>query len=116
MKEEIGDPPYVIAVDNHQCRVTLTGDLTAATIPDLQPALRSALDQGASELVFDLPHTVMLDSSGIGLLIATANTTTRRGGTIRVTNVCDDILRLLQMMRLVDRLHVSGREQESLHG
>ncbi len=117
MNEELGVPPYVIAVQDRQCQVTLTGDLTAATIPDLRPALRSVLDQGASELVFDLPHAVMLDSSGIGLLIAAANTTARRGGKIRVTNLSDDILRLLQMMRLVDRLNATGRpEQESLRG
>lgn len=109
MKEEIGVPSYVIAVENRQCQVTLTGDLTAATIPELQPALRSVLDQGASELVFDLPNAVMLDSSGIGLLIAAANTTARRGGRISVTNVSADILRLLQMMRLVDRLNATGR-------
>jgi len=117
MNEEIGAPPYVIAVQDHQCQITLTGDLTAAMISDLQPALRGVLDQGASELVFDLPNAVMLDSSGIGLLIAAANTAARRGGRVRVTNVSADILRLLQMMRLVDRLNASGRaEQESRRG
>jgi|ERR1039457_6499400 anti-anti-sigma factor len=117
MKEEISVPPYVIAVQNHRCQITLTGDLTAATIPDLQPALRSVLDQGASELVFDLPNAVMLDSSGIGLLIAAANTAARRGGRVSVTNVSADILRLLQMMRLIDRLNATGRPgEESLRG
>lgn len=117
MNEEIGAPPYMIAVQNRQCQITLTGDLTAIMIPDLQPALRSVLDQGVSELVFDLLNAVMLDSSGIGLLIAAANTTALRGGAIRVTNVSDEILRLLQLMRLVDRLHVTGRPgEESLHG
>jgi anti-anti-sigma factor len=117
MNEESGVPAYVIAVQDHQCQLTLTGDLTAATIPDLQPALRSVLDQGATELVFDLANAVMLDSSGIGLLIAAANTTARRGGRIRVTNVSADILRLLQMMRLVERLNATGRpEQENSRG
>ncbi len=117
MKDEIGVASYVIAVQDRQCQVTLTGDLTAATIPELQPALRSVLDQGANELVFDLRNAVLLDSSGIGLLIAAANTTARRGGKVRVTNVSDDILRLLQMMRLVERLNASGPAgQESRRG
>lgn len=117
MKDEIGVAPYVTAVQDKQCQITLTGDLTLATIPDLQPVLRSVLDQGVSELVFDLPNAVMLDSSGIGLLIAAANTVARRGGRIRVTNVSANILRLLQMMRLVDRLNATGRpEQESSRG
>ena len=110
MNEGIGVPPYMIAVQNHQCQITLTGDLTATMIPDLQPALRSVLDQGASELVFDLTNAVMLDSSGIGLLIAAANTDgSAVVAAVSVTNVSAEILRLLQMMRLVDRLHVTGR-------
>jgi anti-anti-sigma factor len=117
MNEEIAVLPFVLSVQNRQCQVTLTGDLTAATIPDLQPALRSVLDQGASELVFDLAHAVMLDSSGIGILIASSNTMARRGGKVCVINVSPDILRLLQMMRLVDRLHVSAcPEQENRRG
>jgi anti-anti-sigma factor len=115
MKNEIVVPPYVVELQNGQCQVTLAGDLTAATIPDLQPALRKALNQGASEMVFDLPNAVMLDSSGIGILIATANSVARRGGKIRVTNVSDDILRLLQMMRLVDRLNATGRPRQESH-
>ena len=117
MKQEIAVPSFVVELQDRQCQVTLTGDMTAATVPDLQPALRSVLDQGASELVFDLPNAVMLDSSGIGLLIAAANTLARRGGRIRVTNVSADIFRLLQMMRLVDRLNATGRPgQESRRG
>jgi anti-anti-sigma regulatory factor len=59
----------------------------------------------------------MLDSSGIGLLIAAANTAARRGGRVSVTNVSADILRLLQMMRLIDRLNATGRPgEESLRG
>ncbi len=116
-KKEAAVPPYLVELREHQCQITIAGDLTAATISNLQPALRKVLDQGAAELVFDLPNTVMLDSSGIGLLIAAANTLARRGGRIRVTNVSADIFRLLQMMRLVDRLHATGRPgQESRRG
>jgi anti-anti-sigma factor len=115
MNNEIVVPPYVVELQNNQCQVTLAGDLTAATIPDLQPALRKALNQGASEMVFDLSNAVMLDSSGIGLLIATANSVTRRGGKVRVTNVSDDIFRLLQMMRLVDRLNATSRPGQEGH-
>jgi anti-anti-sigma factor len=67
------------------------------------------LKKGARELVFDLAPTVMLDSSGIGLLIAAANSVAPNGGKVRVTNVCPDIFRLLQSMRLTSRLNVSGR-------
>jgi anti-anti-sigma regulatory factor len=53
----------------------------------------------------------MLDSSGMGLLIAAANSLAPGGGRIRVTNVSPDIFRLLQSMRLTTRLNVSARAE-----
>jgi anti-anti-sigma factor len=101
---------YKIECKEGQCSVVLRGDLTASLIPDLQAALKKNLEQGATEVVFDLGKTVMLDSSGIGLLIAACNSLGQKKGQIRVLNVSPDILRLLQSMRLVSRLNVSGRE------
>ena len=69
------------------------------------------LSQGGHELVFDMHSTAMLESSGIGLLIAAANSIARTGGALRVTNVGPDIFRLLQSMRLTTRLNVSGKAE-----
>ena len=87
----------------------MQGDLIASDVPDLQAALKQQLQRGVDEIVFDLAATVMLDSSGIGLLIATCNTMTRQQGRIRVINVSPDILQLLQSMRLTGRLNVTGK-------
>jgi len=108
---------YTIERKEKQCTVLLQGDLTAPLIPDLQAALKKELEQGAEEAVFDLGKTRMLDSSGIGLLIAACNSLVRKNGRMRVLNVSEDILRLLQSMRLVSRLHASGAApEEENHG
>jgi anti-sigma B factor antagonist len=91
-------------------QLTLTGDLTATNVPDLQTALRQALEGDVTEVVADLRNTAMLDSSGIGLLIRISNTLARRNGRIRVLNASADILRLFQSMRLAGRLNATGRE------
>ena len=101
---------YTIEHKEKQCWVVLQGDLTASLIPDLQKELKNHLEKGVDEAVFDLRNTIMLDSSGIGLLIATCNSLAKKKGTIRVLNVSQDIYRLLQSMRLVSRLNVSGQE------
>ncbi len=87
----------------------MQGDLIASDVPDLQAALKQQLQRGVDEIVFDLAATVMLDSSGIGLLIATCNTMARQQGRIRVINVSQDILQLLQSMRLTGRLNATGK-------
>ncbi len=100
---------YTIEKRDHVLHLTLTADLTASVVPGLQAALRAALGADVTEVVADLLHTAMLDSSGIGLLIATSNALAKRGGRIRVVNVAPDILQLLQSMRLTARLNTSGR-------
>ncbi len=101
---------YRIERKDKQCLIQFQGDFTAPLIPDLQTALKTHLEDGVSEAVFDLGKADMLDSSGIGLLIATCNSLGRKHGKIRVLNVSPDIFRLLQSMRLADRFNVSGRE------
>lgn len=110
-KEDREMAAYVIEQNDQQGSVKLTGDLTAVTVPDLQAGLKDLLNKGTRDLEFDLATTRMLDSSGIGLLIASANSLVANGGTVRVTNVSPDIFRLLQSMRLTSRLNVSGRPE-----
>jgi anti-anti-sigma factor len=99
---------YVLELKPDHISVRLTGDLTSALVSDLQAALKNALDNGASDVRFDLELTAVLDSSGMGLLIATSNSLVRVGGRMQVINVSPDIHRLLQCMRLTARLNVTA--------
>ena len=95
----------------------MTGDLTASNVPGVQAALKAELDRGVDELAFDLEQTKMVDSSGIGLLVAAHNSLARTQGKLRVRNVSPELLRLLQSMRLADRLNVTGKaNSEATHG
>ena len=99
------------------CRVRIEGDLTASRVPAWQATLKRELEQPLDELVFDFADTSMLDSSGIGLLIATYNSATRKGARFRIENASAPILQLLGSMRLVNRLHVTGADAtEVSHG
>jgi len=100
---------YSIKRDGTLSQVTIGGDLTASGVPELQAALKAELETGISELALDLGNASMLDSSGIGLLIAAANSLSKKQGKMRVLNVSAEIFHLLQSMRLTARLNVSGR-------
>jgi anti-anti-sigma factor len=112
-EQEIAMEAYTIERSGEDCRVTLQGDLTAPIVPDLQAALRRELEHPARKVVFDLARTVMLDSIGIGLLIAVCNSVQ---GKVHVENVSRDILQLFQRMRLVSRLNAGGPRSEEHHG
>jgi len=89
--------------------VRLTGDFTSAITSDLQAALKSELAAGMADVEFDLAGAEMLDSTGIGLLIAASNSLSRGKAALRVSGVSRDILKLLESMRLVARLNVTAR-------
>jgi len=107
---------FEITRDGNRSCVKMREKLTAVEIPALQPALKQELAGGAKEIVFDLADTVSLDSTGIGLLIATNNSLSTIPGQIRLINVTPDILKLLRSMRLVDRLHATANVDEVSHG
>jgi anti-anti-sigma factor len=99
---------YSIERTAKSSHVLIGGELTAPVIPELQEALKNELRQGVEEIVFDLNCTEILDSSGICLLIAAANSLGAKNGKIQVLNVPQDIFQLLKNMRLAERLNVSG--------
>jgi anti-anti-sigma factor len=100
---------FVLHKDGPVCRVDLEGDLTASMAQSMQAELRQLVEQDTREIIFNLARTVILDSSGIGLLIATYNSLSRRQGSVKVIEASPDIMHLLQSIRLVDRLRASGR-------
>ena len=84
--------------------------------PALQAALKQEIAQGVKEIEFDLAKTRSLDSTGIGLLIAASNSLTALQGSVRLTQVAPSLLKLLQGMRLVERLHAVAAAKEGADG
>lgn len=95
--------------EGDRVRLALQGDFTASAVPEVRTALLKVMQEGATEVEFDFEKTTVIDSTGIGLLIATYNSLAQRNGLVRAVGVSDDIFRLLQSMRLEKRLNVSAR-------
>ncbi len=75
-------------------------DIVASKVDQLKQELKQALDDGATEMAIDLCDVKMMDSMGIGLLIAAHNSLEKNGGKLELLNVSADILQLLKNMRL----------------
>ena len=107
---------YAIHREGPRARVALAEKLTATEVPGLQAALKAEIAAGVTEVTIDMSATTLIDSMGIGLLIATSNSLTASQGRIQMNNVAPDIFNLLRSMRLVERLHVTAVEKGSSHG
>jgi anti-anti-sigma factor len=83
------------------------GDLVAAKLPVLRSRLRALVNLGILHLTMDLSGTTMVDSAGIGLLIATHNSLKKVGGELTVIHASKDILDLFRTMRINQHFSVS---------
>ena len=88
--------------------VTITPgqDIVSSMVPDLKNELNSVVDEGAQELRLDLSGTAMMDSIGIGVVIATHNSMKKKGGRLLVCNASENILKLFKSMRLDRHLNL----------
>jgi anti-anti-sigma factor len=97
-----------ITKDNTRAEVRLDGDLVSTATDRVREELRAVVNDGVTELVLDMADVTVVDSVGLGLVIALHNTLTKGGGTIKVTNVSHDILDLFRSMRLDRHFPVAG--------
>jgi anti-anti-sigma factor len=83
------------------------GDLVAAKLPVLRSRLRAMVNLGILHLTMDLSGTKMVDSAGIGLLIAAHDSLKKAGGELTVIHASKDILELFRTMRINQHFSVS---------
>jgi len=76
------------------------GDLVASMVQEFKKELRSLLEEEPVEIAIDLADVDMIDSVGLGVLIATHNSISKIGGKLTVMNASENIYGLLKTMRL----------------
>lgn len=99
----------VVERENDKATVRPAGEsIVAASIPELRLTMKGIVEQGVRDLVIDLTDIKMVDSSGIGLLIAAHNSLRKVGGQIAVIHASGEILELFRTMRMHQHFSVSG--------
>lgn len=81
-------------------------DIVASMAEDFKKELISAINDYAGDFVIDLVGVEMVDSVGIGVIIATHNTLSQAGRKLKVVNVSKDVYGLFSTMRLNRRFTV----------
>ncbi len=75
-------------------------DVIASMANEFRSDLHDLVKESPAMIVIDLKDVEMVDSVGIGVLIATHNSMTRAGGEVKVINTSNEIYNLLNTMRL----------------
>ncbi len=80
--------------------LVLRGSLDVSTVADVRQALHSALDAGIGDLVVDLADVLLLDATGLGVLVGAHRRAGRCGRRLVLRRVPARIERLLVATRL----------------
>ncbi|MFO7750278.1 MAG: STAS domain-containing protein [Desulfobacteraceae bacterium] len=81
-------------------------DVVASMAEDFKNELLTAINTYEGEVVIDLAGVEMVDSVGIGVIIAAHNTLNQAGRSLKVINVVKDVFGLFSTMRLNRRFTV----------
>ncbi len=76
---------------------------------ELKELVLSEIQDGNSDVKMDMKDCIMIDSTGIGVLILTQNTLKKTGKRLEVINVSDDMMKMFRLMRLDQHFTISGR-------
>jgi len=84
--------------------VIVSGELDAASSPDLDESLARLMSEGVDHLVVDLSDVSFLDSSGLRSIIRALNALAERNGTLRVSGVSPAVQRILEVTGMLEEL------------
>jgi anti-anti-sigma factor len=92
-----------------QATIILGEKLVASDVPDLKDELKNLIAKGVRSISFDCTRLTLMDSTGIGCLVAAHNSLARLGGSLSMLQVSADIHDLLCSMRLDRRIKITSR-------
>jgi anti-sigma B factor antagonist len=86
-----------------QTLVRIEGSLDALTATELRPLLDALVVERRLDIVFDLQGLSLIDSSGVGAIVALFKRVKAYRGVVRVTGLRDQPLAIFRLLRL-DRI------------
>jgi anti-anti-sigma factor len=77
-------------------------------VPEFKQELASLLEDSPAEVRLDLTGAGMMDSIGIGVIIATHNSMKKKGGKLIIVNASENIIKHFKSMRLDQHLNLDS--------
>ena len=91
-----------------------TGDIDISSVPRLRSSIESLMDSGIVRILINCENVTFIDSTGVAFLLARARQFARAHGLLSLVNVSSNVMRFLQIARLVDALHASPRTRPEI--
>lgn len=86
-------------------------DIDIASVPGLRDEVDALIAAGRRRILVNCENVTFIDSTGVAFLLSRARCLMREDGLLSLVNVSAEVSRFLQIARLVDVLHVTGRKK-----
>jgi anti-sigma B factor antagonist len=80
----------------------------------LRESVKNLVSQGKKKLVLDMKNVTMIDSSGLGALVAAYSSAKSAGASLRLCNLGAHFNQLLQITKLLTVFEVSKTQEEAI--
>lgn len=80
--------------------ISVEGQLIASNRQQLRDAITLEIDRGAVDFVIDFADTGYIDSAGLGALVSLSKRIREADGSLRLTNLNEDLRTLFELTRL----------------
>ena len=87
--------------------ITPESDIVGNSSHELKKELSVFIENGKIDLKLDLHKVRIIDSLGIGVLVATRNALRQANGEFCIVNLNEDLTELFSNMRIIEFLNVS---------
>ena len=80
----------------------------------LHDAIKGLIDGGQKDILLNLANVTVIDSSGLGELVASYASAERNGGAMKLTNLSDRFIELIHITKLYTVFDVFDNEADAL--
>ena len=88
--------------------------VTDALKESLKETIGVRMDEGYNSFVLNLDNVRIIDSCGVGLIIAANNLTAARKSKLYLTNIKPFIIKIFDIMRISKHLNIYDTEEDAL--
>ncbi len=86
--------------DDGTVTLSISGSLDAITAPEVRMVVDELVNEKKRTIVVDLAGLDLIDSSGVAVLVALYKRMRANGGTVTITNACDQPLAIFRLLRM----------------
>lgn len=91
---------YSVEKDDSNCKMTIKGDINFESAKELKNAFDSLLKEGIKNIILDLTHVPVSNSTGIGTLLMLYKKLKQIEGSLKIDGIHPNLYSMLKLVKI----------------